>query len=213
MRRYCILLCLLGLAFGSASHMQAQNKTEEQRDARFKAHKGDFDYLLGDWQFTAKSKEHGTFTGVWSAVRLPQGQILDEYRVLGDNGQTVYLTTTIRAYNAAADRWELVGMEEGNGLQDVGTGRRVGGEVHIEQKFGVTGANPSARRIRYYNIRPDAFSWASDRSPDGGKTWVKDDLLLEAKRIGPSRSQEPLTRVKGSSGDDAAAAHPRGLPR
>lgn len=212
MRRFCILCCLLALAL-SAPRAEAQSTTREQREARFKAHKGDFDYLLGDWQFTAQSKEYGTFAGVWSAVRLPQGQILDEYRVLGDNGQTVYLTTTIRAYNAAADRWELVGMDEGNGLQDVGTGRRVGGEVHIEQKFGVIAANPSMRKIRYYNIRPDGFSWASDRSPDGGKTWVKDDLLIEAKRIGPARSQGPLTQVKGSSSDGAAAAHPRGLPR
>jgi hypothetical protein len=136
---------------------------------------------------------------------LPQGQILDEFRALGEDRQTVYLTTTIRAYNAAADRWELVGMEEGNGLQDVGTGRRVGDEVHIEQRFGVAGPHPIARRIRYHNIRPDSFSWASDRSPDGGKTWVKDDLLIEAKRIGPSRSQEPLTRVKGASGKQRRA--------
>ena len=196
MRRSCILFCLLGLIVCSAPRAEAQSLTSEQREARIKAHKGDFDYLLGDWQYSAKSKEHGDFTGVWSATRLPQGQILDEYRVPGDKGETIYLTTTVRAYNAAADRWELVGMEEGAGLQDVGTGRRVGNEIHIEQKFDATGPNPILRKIRYYNIRPDSFSWASDRSPDGGKTWIKDDLLIEAKRIGPARSQGPLTRTK-----------------
>ena len=196
MRRFSMLVCLLGLIIGSTPRVDAQNQTSEEREARIKAHRGDFDYLLGDWQYSAKSKEHGDFTGLWSAVRLPQGQILDEYRVPGDKGETIYVTTTIRAYNAAADRWELVGMEEGTGLQDVGTGRRVGNEIHIEQKFNVTGSNPIVRKIRYYNIRPDGFSWASDRSPDGGKTWVKDDLLIEAKRIGPARSQEPLTRTK-----------------
>lgn len=200
MRRFCVLFCLLGLIGHAALHGEVQNTTGEQRQARFNAHRGDFDYLLGDWQFTAQSKEYGAFSGVWSAVRLPQGQILDEYRVLGDDGQTVYVTTTIRAYNAAADRWELVGMDEGNGLQDVGTGRRVGDEVHIDQTFGVTGATPNLRRIRYYNIRPESFSWSSDRSPDGGKTWVKDDLLIEAKRIGPSRSQDPLTRRQETVG-------------
>ena len=30
---------------------------------------------------------------------------------------------------------------------------------------------PSTWRIRYYNIAPDTFSWAADRSTDGGKTW------------------------------------------
>lgn len=191
-----ILSCLVCLVLFSVLSAEAQTTAEQAEDARLKAHAGDFDYLLGDWQFTGKSKEWGPFAGVWSAVRLPQGQILDEYRILGDKHETVYVTTTIRAYNAAADRWELVGMEEGNGLLDVGTGRRVGAEVHIEQKFDVTAANPIERRIRYYNIRADGFSWMSDRSPDGGRTWIKDDLLIEARRIGPPRSQGPLTAVK-----------------
>ena len=63
-------------------YAKAQSTAQESHQARLKAHEDDFDYLLGDWQFTAKSKEYGTFSGVWSAVRLPQGQILDEYRVL-----------------------------------------------------------------------------------------------------------------------------------
>ena len=32
-------------------------------DARFEQHKGDFDYLLGDWQFTADSKDYGKYGG------------------------------------------------------------------------------------------------------------------------------------------------------
>ena len=53
-------------------------------------------------------------------------------------------------------------------------------------------------RIRYFNIQADRFSWAGDRSTDGGKTWVKNSLQIEARRIGPARSMGPLTRVKGS---------------
>ena len=73
--------------------------------ARTEAHKSDFDYLLGDWEFTAQNPDYGKFGGRWSAVRIEGGQILDEYRVLGDKGETFYVSTTIRAYNAAADRW------------------------------------------------------------------------------------------------------------
>jgi hypothetical protein len=36
-----------------------------------------------------------------------------------------------------ADRWEPIGMDSQNGLQDFGTSQRVGQEVHIEQRFGV----------------------------------------------------------------------------
>ena len=104
---------------------------------------------MSDWEFTAENPEYGKFGGRWSAVRTEQGQILDEYRVLGDKGETFYVSTTIRAYNAAADRWELIGMDAGGGLQDFGTGQRAGAEMHIEQKFGVAGGKPAIMRIRY----------------------------------------------------------------
>ena len=78
----------------------------------------DFDDLLGDWEFTANSKQWGTFHGLWSAVRLAEGQILDEYRIVGDDGKTIYVTTTLRNSSKAKKQWELVGVEAG------GSGRR-----------------------------------------------------------------------------------------
>lgn len=166
----------------------ATQKTEEELHAAWEAHHRDFDYLLGDWEFDAENGDYGKFSGVWSALRLPGGQILDEYRVVGDSGETYYVTTTIRSYNAALDRWELVGMDQGNGLQDTGTARREGNEVHIEQRFG-----SSIWRIRYYDIRDTEFSWAADRSLDGGTTWQREYMRLEARRRGPERRMERLT--------------------
>jgi hypothetical protein len=87
-------------------------------------------------------------------------------------------------------------MVEGGGLQDVGTGQRVGDEVQIEQKFGVASGNVSILRIRYYNIQSDRFSWIADRSTDGGKTWSKDVQKIEAHRIGPARSLGALAPAR-----------------
>jgi len=174
-------------------------KSPEQMKASYDAHKADFDYLLGDWEFTTVSKTYGKGRGYWSAMRLVTGQILDEFRIVGDNGETYYVTTTLRAYNAALDRWELVGMDGAGGLQDIGTGYRKGTEVHIEQKFGVAAQNLSTLRIRYYNIQPDRFSWRADRSNDGGKTWISDDQQIEARRIGPPRSLGPLAPARKSA--------------
>ncbi len=171
-------------------------RTPEQIRASYDAHKGEFDYLLGDWEFTSVSREFGPGRGYWSAVRLAEGQILDEYRVVGDSGQTYYVTTTLRNYNGAVDRWELVGADAGTGLLDVGTAQRVGAEMHIEQTFGVARGNPSRWRIRYYDIRPDRFSWTGERSTDGGTTWVTDFLRIEARRIGPPRSLGPLAPAR-----------------
>lgn len=182
------------LAVVSPLSAQTAKRTPEQIDSAFNAHKAEFDYLLGDWEFTAVSKQYGTFRGYWSAVRLDEGQILDEYRVVGDSDETYYVTTTLRNYNGADERWELVGADAGRGLGDVGTGRKVGNEMHIEQTFGVASGAPWLTRIRYYNIRPDGFSWALDRSNDGGKRWIKDQQTIEARRIGPARTLGALAR-------------------
>ena len=186
-------LLVIGLSLSAQS---ANQKTADQKKASYEAHKGDFDYLLGDWEFTTVSRDHGTGRGFWSAMRLAEGQILDEFRIVGERGETYYVTTTLRAYNAALDRWELVGMDQGNGLQNVGVGRRVGGEVHIEQKFGVETGKPTILRIRYHDIRPDRFSWTADESADEGKTWTKDVNRIEARRIGPARTMGPLAPAK-----------------
>lgn len=175
-------------------------KTPEQIRASVAAHRGDFDYLLGDWEFTVEDKQWGKGRGVWSAVRLAEGQVLDEYRLVGDNGETYYVTTTIRNYNAVLDRWELIGMDGANGLQEFGTARRVGNEMHLEQKFGVMTGQPNTLRIRYFDIQPDRFSWRADRSTDGGKAWIADFIRIEARRTGPARPWPALTVPKAKNG-------------
>jgi hypothetical protein len=174
-----IIITIISLCAALTSAQTPATQTPEQMQASYDAHKGDFDYLLGDWEYSADSRDYRKFRGYWSAVRLDGGEILDDYRVVGDKGQTFYVTSTVRSYNKMLDRWELVGMAAGNGLQDVGTARRVGAEMHIEQRFGVGTDRPTTLRIRYFNIQADRFSWTADRSTDGGKTW---EFLYSCRR-------------------------------
>jgi hypothetical protein len=196
-------LLLFAPLYVAPLHAQDTSAAEAERlTALFEAHKRDFDYLLGDWRFTAKNADFGEFAGVWSAVRLSTGggaHILDEYRVTGEDGETYYVSSTLRAYNAVRDVWELVSAADADGLQDVGTARKVDDEMHIEQQFGVASGKPALWRIRYFDIRPDRFSWAADRSLDGGKTWQRPYMELEARRIGPARSLGPLANPKPST--------------
>lgn len=196
MNRHFFVFCFVlisGLTFSAGLRPLYSQKTSrpttERASALLKERQSDFDYLLGDWEFTADSKVWGKGRGFWSAVRLADGaQILDEYRVVGDDGGTHYASITVRSYNAILGQWELISAEAGTGLHNFGTARLVGSEMHIEQKFGVMSEKPSILRIRYYNIKPDSFSWAGDASFDGGKTWEKNQLQIEARRIGPARA-------------------------
>ncbi len=191
-----VLLAAMVIGVATLSAQSIAKKTPEQIQASFAAHQGEFDYLLGDWEFTGTNQQYGKIHGLWSAVRLEKGQILDEYRVTGDAGETYYVTTTLRNFNGALDRCELVGADGGAGLQDVGTAHWDGAQMNIEQTFGVAAGTPSKWRIRYHDIGPDRFSWAADRSADGGKAWTTNFQQLEARRIGPSRSMGPLTKAR-----------------
>ena len=174
---------------GHGSREPAQ--TPEQMRASYEAHKGDFDYLLGDWEFTAHDVR-GTYGGFWSAVQLETGQVLDQFRVTGPHGETWAQTTSLRGYSAAHQRWDLVSTRESNGLLDVGTAEKVGDEMHVEQTFGVSTAKPQRWRIRYHEISADRFLWNGDCSDDDGKTWQKDCTTIEAHRIGPARKLAPI---------------------
>jgi hypothetical protein len=194
--RYRFLLSL-GIALLVVAPLTAQQKLPEKEiDRLVAAHKADFDYLLGEWEFRSNSQEWGPGGGVWTAVKLEGGQLLDEYRVVGDSGQTWYLTHTIRAYNVLKDQWDMVGLDYGTGLSSTGFARRVGNEVHIEQTFTNLHGPTGMTRIRYYDITPNSFRWSGARSLDGGKTWAANWLTIEATRKGPPRAFVPLAPAR-----------------
>src|SRR5438045_2179519 len=81
MRHTTLVLCsgiVLGVIIAPALSAQATGgRTAEQIRASYDAHHADFDYLLGDWEFTAVNRQYGTSRGFWSAVRLDDGQDVD----------------------------------------------------------------------------------------------------------------------------------------
>jgi hypothetical protein len=179
----CAIAILSAAVAGAQATKKPPKRTDAEIAANVKAHKADFDYLLGQWKFSAVSKQYGKFEGLWTAMKLPGGEILDEYAILDGKGAKMYVSTTIRAYNAVLDQWELIGTDEARGLHDFGSGHRTPGGFEIEQTFGVMSPEPSTWRIHYRNIKPDSFSWSADRTTDGGKTWVTDFQTIEARRV------------------------------
>src|SRR5688572_1315997 len=65
-----IIITVVCLCAALTSAQTPAKRTPEQMQASYDAHKGDFDYLLGDWEFSAVSRDYGNFRGYWSAVRL-----------------------------------------------------------------------------------------------------------------------------------------------
>jgi hypothetical protein len=90
-------------------------------------------------------------------------------------------TLTWRVFNPSRKLWELQGLKARRGSWDPGTAWSDGDQRFVLQTF--TGV--SQARIRYYRIQLDRFSWRADVSTDGGKTWLRDGWILEARRAKP----------------------------
>jgi hypothetical protein len=171
----------LPLATLTGSAVQAPVEGSAPSDAE---HRAAFDYLLGDWEFDGERLTQTGWTkfkGFWTATRTPDSHsIVDEYRVVGDDGGTIYVTTTLRAFHPAEQRWSIVSIESSGAFAE-GKAWKDGDDMQIEQSFG-----GRLLRFRYHDIRPDRFSWVG-KAPDG-KGGEVEFQRIEARRVGPPRA-------------------------
>jgi hypothetical protein len=170
---------LAGLAFASlplpALHAQAAVNSIPDED-----HRKAFDYLLGDWEFTGERNSPSgrvKFRGYWTATRTPDNHaLIDEYRVVDDAGRTMYVTTTLRAYDPRDHKWRIASIERSGNLAE-GRAWKDGGDMRIEQSYG-----GPVLRFRYYNIQADRFSWVGSRPDEKGE--YQEFQWIEARRVG-----------------------------
>ena len=142
-----------------------------------------FDFLLGEWEITMLVMPEGSTVGqrAISLVHwiLDDTALFDEIRHLDDAGQVNFRGASFRTYVPDTDAWYVVWMmanvegyselraEVVDGeLRTTGQGRDPGGAL-IEQG-------------RYYDISAYGYSFALDRSYDGGKTWIRPFVSFRA---------------------------------
>ncbi len=155
-----------------------------------------FDFLVGEWTLDVTSKVPNApprYRGEWYAWKALNGLgIVDEYVNFDDSSRVVYSGTTLRALNPESRSWTMryidqLGGRTGRWSEAVAT--KVGDEVRVEQRGPLPNGQVSILKIRYYNISSNHFSWTADLSSDGGTTWLRDYLHIEATRRAVRTSQ------------------------
>lgn len=148
-----------------------------------------FDFLLGDWSVDAvRFREDGAvlfqYKALWSAVSLNGGRmIMDNFQALGPTGQAVSSFVTLRTYSEVTNRWELAGLQALQpSLPTEWHGVAKNGEMLLDAKAKTPAGDWVNTRIRFFNIKPDSFSWESSASLDDGKSWRK-TAELAATRV------------------------------
>jgi len=194
-----VSLLVASVAVLFASSVDAQQRVEIARPdtlgANFDATKvgtgtpADFDFLIGTWSYRfqsrnqAKPSEYGPpRPGTWTFAKT-HGDFMveDEFRTQIQDG-TRSLTLTYRVFNPEKKVWSIQGIGSRRNVWSPGVAWSDGQNRYLVQdlpEFGVT------MRIKYYDITRDHFLWRADGSQDGGKTWLPDFWLIEAKRITP----------------------------
>jgi tetratricopeptide (TPR) repeat protein len=151
----------------------------------------DFDFLEGKWAVVYNNAQPGippNIPGTWTATKQAEGRVLyDEFRLLGGNGETVFLGTTYRVFDDVRQKWDIRSVSvvtPGNdGIPHKTaqwaelTAWREGSTIRADQTGG-----EYLLRITYSDIAKDHFRWKADLSSDGGKTWKADQIRIEAKR-------------------------------
>ena len=166
------------------------------RREQSRASADDFDFLEGNWTIVYNNKTPGippNVAGTWIARKQADGRVLnDEFRLFGPNREIVFLGVTYRAFDGETRKWNMryvaltQRMPDGRITQPASwaelTAWRDGNSMRVDQRGGAFDL-----RITYYDIGPTHFSWKADVSQDGGRTWLKDQITIEATRVAGSQ--------------------------
>lgn len=138
----------------------------------------DFDFLEGEWTFRFQNRQGDGWgpvqSGTWTSRKLADGLVEDVW-TLGRGEPTL----TWRSFNRSRRVWELQGLKTSRGSWDPGLAWSSGDERYVTQVFVGPGTHA---RMRYQRVTNDHFLWRADVSSDGGKTWIRDQWILEADR-------------------------------
>ena len=144
----------------------------------------DYDVLLGSWEFRFQSRGqdgsfYPAFTGHWTFEKKPGGGLIeDRWRPDDPSTPMAQSLYTYRTFDPQRKVWQMIGSSSQGGEIEPGLTWSDGTQRYaIQRNHGVLS------RIRYLSIGPNDFLWRSDRSTDGGKTWLLDAGIMEAKRI------------------------------
>jgi hypothetical protein len=143
-----------------------------------------FDFLIGTWDVSAtRYKDDGSvllqYKASWNAQTLNEGRmIMDDFKALAPTGEPISSFVTLRTYSDATRRWELQGLaalQPTAALEWHGIWRD--GQMVLDAEGQGPDGKPLKTRIRFFQIEKDRFSWESQVSRDGGRTWFRSASL------------------------------------
>jgi len=144
----------------------------------------DYDALIGTWEFRfqvrkADGSYYPAFPGHWTFEKRAGGGLVED-RWRPDDASTPmdHSLFTSRTFDPARQLWQMIGSQSSGGRIQPGLTWS-----DRSNRYAIQRSEGAINRIRYLAMEPDRFLWRSDRSTDGGKTWMLDAAVMSARRI------------------------------
>lgn len=145
------------------------------------------DFFVGEWELeTIDIQPDGSFLqGRARSVVTPilDGDALqDVFMSLNEQGEVVFKGISIRSYNQASGKFQIVWIMPGHrGITDL-EGEWVNGKL-VSTGRGYDAMGSFIERFEYYDITENTYSFRMDRSYDGGNTWIENFGRIRARRV------------------------------
>ena len=125
-----------------------------------------FDFWVGTWQATWKNADGSTSKGNNKISKILSGKALQE----NFSDETGFEGTSISVFNPANNTWHQSWVDSQGSHFDMEGGIDHGRPFFRTRTLDVNG-KPVIKRMIFYNIQPDSFTWDWEQSEDNGKSW------------------------------------------
>lgn len=129
-----------------------------------------FDFWIGDWVVTWKKADGSPARARNRVSKILDGKVIEE-DFAGDPAVTPRLLGRSLSVLDADGVWRQAWADNQGGFFAL-TGSADGESRYFSTGFRQVGEQLQGKRMRFYDIQADSFSWDWEGSNDGGGTWT-----------------------------------------
>lgn len=124
-----------------------------------------FDFWLGEWKLKWVNAQGDTIEGANHVERILAGKVIQEnfFSPTGFEGKSwsVY---------SPSGEWKQTWVDNGGGYLEF-TGAQSGDSLIFEMEPAMINEKPTIRRMVFFNIKPDSFTWRWQSALAGSQKW------------------------------------------
>ncbi|HKK46856.1 MAG TPA: hypothetical protein VJ964_15120 [Balneolaceae bacterium] len=129
-----------------------------------------FDFWVGTWDLNWKTSDGNTETGTNHVEKILDGTVIQENFEATSGRMKGYKGKSVSIYQKRKQMWQQTWVDNQGSYIDL-TGDVDGNKrIFITETTDSTGKKVLKRMV-FYDITPDSFTWDWQGSTDNGKTW------------------------------------------